>query len=62
MIPFSFLKGILSFIEDKTLGFLMEETESEKNILLSKAKKLCSSFRLGLKKEKDTVIFMRVLI
>jgi len=35
----SFLEELLSFIEDRYLGFLMEETEKEKNISLPKAKK-----------------------
>jgi len=35
-----FLKELLSFVEDKALGFLMETTEKEKNISLSEAEKL----------------------
>jgi len=35
-----FLKELLSFVEDKALGFLMETTEKEKNISLSEAKRL----------------------
>ena len=35
----SLFEEILSFIEDKYLGYLMEETEEEENIPLSKAKK-----------------------
>jgi len=35
----SFLEELLSFIEDRYLGFLMERTEKEKNTPLSKAKK-----------------------
>ena len=35
----AFLEELLSFIEEKYLGFLMEKTEKEKNIPLSKAKK-----------------------
>jgi hypothetical protein len=31
---------ILSFLEDEYLGYLMEKTEKEKNIPLSKAKKI----------------------
>ena len=34
----AFLDEILSFIEDKALGHLMEATESERNIPLSKAR------------------------
>lgn len=36
----SFFEEILSFIEDKYLGYLMEKTEKERNIPLSQAKKL----------------------
>lgn len=36
----SFLEELLSFIEDRYLGFLMEKTEKEKNTPLSEAKKL----------------------
>jgi len=36
----TFLKELLSFVEDKALGFLMEKTEEENNISLSEAKKL----------------------
>lgn len=36
----SFLEELLSLIEDKYLGFLMEETEEEESIPLSEAKKL----------------------
>lgn len=35
-----FLKELLSFVEDKALGFLMEDVEKEKNISLPDAKKL----------------------
>jgi len=35
----SLFEEILSFIEDKYLGYLMEEVEKEENIPLSKAKK-----------------------
>lgn len=35
----SLFEEILSFIEDKYLGYLMEEAEKEKNIPLLKAKK-----------------------
>ena len=35
-----FLDEFLSFIEDKYLGDLMEETEGEKNISLSEAEKI----------------------
>ena len=35
-----FLKELLSFVEDKALGFLMEDVEQEKNISLAEAKKL----------------------
>lgn len=34
----AFLDEILNFIEEKSLGYLMEETEKEKNISLNKAK------------------------
>ena len=36
----AFLDELLSFIEDKSLGYLMEEAEKEENIPLAKAKKL----------------------
>ena len=36
----AFLAEILDFIEDKALGYLMEEAESEENISLKKAKKI----------------------
>lgn len=35
----SLFEEILSFLEDKHLGFLMKESEKEKNISLRKAKK-----------------------
>jgi len=35
----SFLEELLSFVEDKYLGDLMEEIEEEKNISLSEAKR-----------------------
>lgn len=35
-----FLDELLSFVEDKYLGYLMEETEKEENISLSEAKKI----------------------
>lgn len=35
-----FLKELLSFVEDKALGFLMSETEREENISLNRAKEL----------------------
>lgn len=35
----SFFEEILSFIEDKYLGCLMQNTEKEKNIPISQAKK-----------------------
>ena len=35
----SLFEEILSFLEDKYLGFLMEETEKETNIPFTKAKK-----------------------
>jgi predicted house-cleaning noncanonical NTP pyrophosphatase (MazG superfamily) len=38
----SLLEEILAFLEDEYLGFLMEKTEKEKNIPLSKAKKILS--------------------
>lgn len=38
----AFLDELLDFIEDKTLGYLMDETEQEKNISLSQAKKAMS--------------------
>ncbi|MDD5433582.1 MAG: hypothetical protein PHE77_02930 [Candidatus Pacebacteria bacterium] len=34
-----FLDEILNFIEEKSFGYLMEETEKEKNISLNKARK-----------------------
>jgi len=34
------LEDFLSYIEEKSLGYLMQETEKEKNISLPKAKKL----------------------
>ena len=37
----SFLEELLSFVEDKYLGDLMEKTEEEENISLSEAGKLC---------------------
>jgi len=37
-----FLEELLSFVEDKALGFLMNETEKEENIPLKQAKKLLS--------------------
>jgi predicted house-cleaning noncanonical NTP pyrophosphatase (MazG superfamily) len=36
----SLFEEILSFLEDEYLGYLMEKTEKEKNIPLSKAKKI----------------------
>jgi hypothetical protein len=36
----SLFEEILSFLEDVYLGYLMEKTEKEKNIPLSKAKKI----------------------
>ena len=33
---------ILSFLEDEGLGFLMEKTEKEKNIPLTKARRMLS--------------------
>lgn len=38
----SIFEGILSFLEDKYFGYLMEKTEKEENISLSKAKKILS--------------------
>ncbi len=35
----SFSEEILAFIEDRYFGYLMEKTEEEKNIPLSRAKK-----------------------
>jgi len=37
-----FLEELLSFVEDKALGFLMDETEKEENIPLKQAKELLS--------------------
>lgn len=39
----AFLDELLSFIEDKVFGFLMEQTESEENLTINKAKKLLNS-------------------
>jgi len=39
----AFLDELLSFIEDKVFGFLMEQTESEENLTISRAKKLLNS-------------------
>ena len=36
----SFFEEILSMVEDKYLGYLMEKTEKEENISLSQAKNL----------------------
>jgi len=36
----SFSEEILAFIEDRYSGYLMEKTEEEKNIPLSRAKKI----------------------
>jgi len=36
----SLFEAILSFLEDEYLGYLMEKTEKEENISLSKAKKI----------------------
>ena len=36
----SLFEEILSFLEDECLGYLMEKTEKEENISLSKAKKI----------------------
>jgi hypothetical protein len=36
----SLFEEILSFLEDEYLGYLMEKTEKEENISLSKAKKI----------------------
>ena len=38
----SLAEEILSFLEDEYLGYLMEKTEKEENIPLSKAKKILS--------------------
>lgn len=38
----SLFEEILSFLEDKYLGYLMEKTEEEENIPFSKAKKILS--------------------
>jgi hypothetical protein len=38
----SLLEEILALLEDEYFGFLMEKTEKEKNIPLSKAKKILS--------------------
>jgi len=35
-----FLKELLSFVEDKALGFLMSDTEKEENISLNRAGEL----------------------
>ena len=35
----SFLEDLLVFIEDRSLGFLMEKTEKEENVSLFEAKK-----------------------
>ncbi|MCL5011216.1 MAG: hypothetical protein M1127_03370 [Patescibacteria group bacterium] len=40
----AFLAGILDFIEDKALGYLMKETENEENISLKEAKKIARGF------------------
>lgn len=37
-----FLEELLSFVEDKALGFLMDEAEEEENIPLKQAKELLS--------------------
>lgn len=36
----AFLEELLDFVEERYLGFLMEQTEGEKNIPLAEAKKL----------------------
>ena len=36
----SFLEELLSFVEDKYLGDLMEKTEKEENVSLSEAKRI----------------------
>ena len=44
----TFLKELLSFVEDKALGFLMEKTEEEDNIPLSEAKNFCNNKNGGI--------------